>query len=38
MRLYDIMKKMGIVKQIEKDGAQYDNKIIIQGQELRYKG
>ncbi len=38
MRLYDIMKKMGIVKLLEKKGAKFGDKILILDQEIEYKG
>ena len=38
MRLYDIMKKMGIIKQIEKKGGTYGDKIKILDQEIEFKG
>lgn len=37
-RLYDILKKMGILKQIEKKGANFGDKIQILDQEIEYKG
>lgn len=37
MRLYDIMKKMGIIKQIEKKGGKFGDKILILDQEVEYK-
>jgi GTP-binding protein len=38
MRLYDIMQKTGIIKQIEKLGAQYGDKIRVKEEEIDYKG
>lgn len=38
MRLYDIMRKMGIVKRVEKLGANYGDKIIILETELDFRG
>ena len=38
MRLYDIMKKMGITKLIEKKGGTYGDIIVILDQEIDFKG
>lgn len=38
MRLYDIMKKTGVVKDLEKKGANYGDKIRIGDNELEYRG
>jgi len=38
MRLYDIMKRSGIIKQAEKLGASFGDKLTITDQEIEYKG
>jgi GTP-binding protein len=38
LRLYDIMKKTGIIKQIEKKGGRFGDKIEIIGREIDYRG
>jgi GTP-binding protein len=38
MRIYDIMTRMGIVKELEKKGAHYGSKVRILDKELDYKG
>jgi len=38
MRLYDIMKRSGIIKQVEKLGAGFGDKIVVSGQEFEYRG
>jgi GTP-binding protein len=37
-RIYDILRKMGVIKRLEKKGAKIGDKIIIDGQELEYRG
>jgi len=38
MRIYDIMTRMGIVKELEKKGAHYGSKVRILDKEIDYKG
>jgi GTP-binding protein len=38
MRLYDIMQKTGIIKEIEKLGGKYGDKISIRDEEIDFKG
>lgn len=38
MRIYDIMTRMGIAKELEKKGARFGTKIYINDNELEYKG
>lgn len=38
MRIYDIMTRMGIIKDLEKKGAHYGSKIRILDKELEFKG
>ena len=38
MRLYDIMKRSGVIKQVEKLGAGFGDKIAVNDQELEYRG
>ncbi len=38
MRLYDILKRTGVLKQVEKKGGRFGDKIQILGHEIEYKG